>query len=197
MLRILFIILGLISVSGFLNLNLQSHGKGTLCHASQMEHEQKCTNLNLVSRSEETESKGKSYWVNRTDLLRANNSNLKLLKSMMKKMVFVFFFSVFLNGEIPSSMALMDTATILSANENIEIVDELSAPTQEEIEKQRIAAKLKRQQEDASKKGYEETSGQRTFKKGLEMEREKQKKANKKDKKQRREDLCETLGRGC
>ncbi len=101
-------------------------------------------------------------------------------------------------------MAFTDATTfiesnlvLISSNDNEELVVDLAAPTREEIEQQRIAAKLKRQQEDASKKGYEEASGQRTIKKSLEMEREKQKKANKKDKKQRREDLCETLGRGC
>ena len=62
----------------------------------------------------------------------------------------------------------------------------------------RVAAKLKRQQEALVQEGAAKGGGEegKNYGDSLKREQEKQK-ALKKDKKQRREDLCEKLGRGC
>jgi hypothetical protein len=74
-------------------------------------------------------------------------------------------------------------------------VGDLEAPSKEEAEAERVKAKLRRQKEAvvAGEKGGAE---EQSYAESLKREQEKQK-SLKKDKKQRREDLCEKLGRGC
>jgi hypothetical protein len=75
-------------------------------------------------------------------------------------------------------------------------VGDLEAPSAAEMEAERVKAKLRRQQEAvlSKEKGMAET--EKSYADSLKREQEKQK-SLKKDKKQRREDLCEKLGRGC
>lgn len=98
-----------------------------------------------------------------------------------------------LAGGIP---LLPKAALVLPANAAAdEAVGDLEAPTAEVVEAERVKAKLRRQREAVlakDKGGAEEQS----YGDSLKREQEKQK-SLKKDKKQRREDLCEKLGRGC
>ncbi len=75
-------------------------------------------------------------------------------------------------------------------------VGDLEAPSLEEVEAERVKSKLRRQQEAvlSKEKGMAET--EKSYADSLKREQEKQR-SLKKDKKQRREDLCEKLGRGC
>ena len=86
---------------------------------------------------------------------------------------------------LPAALALV-SAPALAGD-----VEDLAAPTQEEIEAARIARKLAAQNSGA-RGGERQTAAQR-----LAAEQQKQRQEKKKSKAEQREDLCELLGRGC
>ena len=86
---------------------------------------------------------------------------------------------------LPAALALV-SAPALAGD-----VEDLAAPSQEEIEAARIARKLAAQNAGA-RGGERQTAAQR-----LAAEQQKQRQEKKKSKAEQREDLCELLGRGC
>ncbi|EKU21658.1 hypothetical protein NGA_0349102 [Nannochloropsis gaditana CCMP526] len=97
----------------------------------------------------------------------------------------------------PSSTSITTTSSWSAQAADATDLQDLSAPTPAEKEAARVKAKLKRQQEalimeNAAKGGGDE----KNYGDSLKREREKQRML-KKDAKQRRQDLCEQLGRGC
>ena len=86
---------------------------------------------------------------------------------------------------LPAALALV-SAPALAGD-----VEDLAAPTQEEIEAARIARKLAAQNSGA-KGGERQTAAEK-----LKAEQQKQRQEKKKSKAEQREDLCELLGRGC
>ena len=86
---------------------------------------------------------------------------------------------------LPAALAIV-SAPALAGD-----VEDLTPPTQEEIEAARIVRKLAAQNAGA-RGGERQTAAQR-----LAAEQQKQRQEKKKSKAEQREDLCELLGRGC
>lgn len=128
--------------------------------------------------------------------MRVGYENKKLVSAVLRRDLLLASVVgvVTLAGGIP---LLPKAALVLPAGaaEADGALGDLAAPTLDEVEAERVKAKLRRQKEAvlAKEKGGAE---EQSYADSLKREKEKQK-SLKKDKKQRREDLCEQLGRGC